>query len=89
MKSIIPAIVFILGIISICLFLIPVIEQVTEPVIFNNTMRTQTIDHLTHSNIFSENKIVTSRLIIYILIWSLFCFAMNYIFNNLKQIEKK
>lgn len=89
MKPILPAIIFILGIISICAFLTPII--LSFPYIPNqmnpnyNYIAGSYPTYIGHSNIFSESQIVASRLITYIIIWTLLCLGLHLILKNLNN----
>lgn len=78
MKNIIAPILFIVGIILICLFVIPI--QVYKP--YGGFNRS-------YSNIFTEYNIEYSRLILYLLIWVLLCLALHVILKNLFSEKRK
>lgn len=76
MKYIIAPIIFIIGIILICSFLVPAWQSQSIRTYPNYTSSQY------FTNIFTDYSIDYHRLFLYILIWTLLCIALHFIFKN-------
>jgi hypothetical protein len=74
-RRVLPASLFIVGIIILCCFGVPAYWKDEADYV-----------HVLHSNIFSGREISVSRFVLYIAIWGSICFGVNVILNNKKKL---